>query len=155
LKETTEDLFGDGDGESKQTTLLNHFYKDLGGVCGKFYTGASKAFAKDAEIFKPYINEIGDHKYMLMTYARNEFHNMKDYFFTITDGVRDSQRIIESTLNYFDSKSLAYMEKRIDSPQWAYQLKYSNKMTKRCKTDVSKVTKFRDDIIEGGQVISE
>lgn len=70
-----------------------------------------------------------------MNYAKAEFQNMKDGFFTIVDGLRDSQRVIESTQDYFQDKSLALMEKRIDKLDWKFQLRYSTKMTKRCAYD--------------------
>lgn len=53
--------------------IMQHFYEDLGEDCAQWYDGASKKFASDAVAFTPFIEAMGDHKYMLMTYARNEF----------------------------------------------------------------------------------
>jgi hypothetical protein len=45
------------------------------------------------------------------------------------------------------------MEKRITSPQWKYQLKYSTKFTRRCAYDFAKVTKFADDLDAAAEMI--
>lgn len=63
---------------------------------------------------------MGDHKYMIMNYARDQFHTIKENMFTIVDGLRDSQRVIESTVGYFGNNSLKTMKKRIDTPLWKY-----------------------------------
>jgi len=82
----------------------------------------------------------------MMTYSKAEFQSIKDKTFTIVDALRDSQRLIESTENYFGNSALKYMNKRITSPQWKYQLKYSTKLTKRCAYDVPKVQEFAKSI---------
>jgi len=63
---------------------------------------------------------MGDNKYLMMQYSKAEFQTVKDKFFTIVDGLRDSQRVIESTQEYFGAKSLKYMQKRVSSPLWKY-----------------------------------
>jgi hypothetical protein len=63
--------------------------------------------------------------------------------------------VIESTQDYFGAKSLKYMRKRIASPLWKYQLKYSTKMTKRCANDVAKIEKFQADLLESTEVIAK
>jgi len=133
---------------------MDTFYKTLGNGCVKWYDDASKAFGLDAKAFAPYISEMGDNKYLMMQYSKDEFQTIKDKFFTIVDGLRDSQRLIESTQNYFGSKSLKYMHKRVSSPLWKFQLKYSTKMTKRCGSDVANVEKFQADLIESTEVIA-
>lgn len=133
---------------------METFYKDLGSDCESWYTMMSNKYAMDANQFTPYVEDMGDHKYMIMNYAREQFHAIKENMFTIVDGLRDSQRVIESTQSYFLNKSLKLMDKRIDSPQWKYQLKYSTKMTKRCAYDHDKVTQFATDLDTSSQVIS-
>jgi len=99
---------------------MRTFYEDLGNKCKDWYNEMSDKFASDVEIFIPYVENLGEQKYLIMNYANEEFHAIKESMFTIVDGVRDSQRKIESTQSYFNDKSLKYMEKRITSPQWKY-----------------------------------
>jgi len=132
---------------SNEANLMNKFY-ELANGCENWYDDASKKFAADAESFEPYITEMGDAKYLLMQYARSDFQNMKDKFFTIVDGLRDSQRVLQSTQEYFAGKSLKMMKKKIDDPKYKFQLKYSTKMIKRCEHDAPEIQKFEDDQIE-------
>jgi len=122
--------------------LMDTFYTTLSNGCVNWYDDASTAFGLDAKNFSPYISEMGDNKYLMMQYSRKEFQTIKDKFFTIVDGLRDSQRVIESTQEYFGGKSLKLMKKRVDNKMWKYQLKYSTKMTKRCENDVEQIEKF-------------
>lgn len=131
---------------SEESTLMKHFYTDLGNECEAWYNMMSNKYASDAELFLPNVESLGDQKYLMMNYANEEFHAIKDDMFTIVDGLRDAQRVIESTQNYFESRALKMMNKRIDDTQWKFQLKYSTKMTKRCAYDHQKVTKFADDL---------
>jgi hypothetical protein len=105
---------------SPEAVLMRTFYEDLGNKCEDWYNEMSEKFASDVEIFMPYVENLGDQKYLIMNYANEEFHAIKESMFTIVDGVRDSQRKIESTQSYFNDKSLKYMSKRITSPQWKY-----------------------------------
>lgn len=56
----------------------------------------------------------------MMNYAQSEFHVVKDKLFNIVDSLRDSQRVIESTEDYFGGNAIKYMEKRISSDKWKY-----------------------------------
>lgn len=47
------------------------------------------------------------------------------------------------------------MQKRIGSPAWKYQLKYSTKLTKRCAYDAQKVTDFADSLEESTKAIAQ
>lgn len=54
---------------STQGKMMDKFYHDLASGCNKWYTGASRKFASDVELFTPYIKDIGNHKYLLMKYS--------------------------------------------------------------------------------------
>jgi hypothetical protein len=139
---------------SGEAQLMQSFYRDLGSECSDWYAAASKKFARDAEAFTPWIEDLGDHKYMIMNYANEEFHTIKNAAFTIVDSLIDSQRTIESTEDYFQGKSLKAMKKRLSSPQWKFQLKYSTKMTKRCAYDASRVQEFSDKVAKSAAALS-
>lgn len=92
---------------------------------------------------------------MMMNYARSEFHVVKNKIFNIVDSLRDSQRVIQTTEEYFGGNAVKYMEKRISSDKWKYQLKYSTKLTKRCGYDAEKVAGFADTIDASNVLIAK
>jgi hypothetical protein len=94
---------------SEESTLMRHFYEDLGNECEAWYNMMSNKYASDVDLFLPNVEALGDQKYLMMNYASDEFHAIKDDMFTIVDGLRDAQRVIESTQNYFESRSLKAM----------------------------------------------
>lgn len=138
-----------------EAELMNHFYDDLAGPCNDWYGDASKAFAEDATNFGPYVKDLGRHKYMFMNYAQAEFHGIKNELFTIVDALIDSQRAIEGTVGYFENKALRMMKKRITSPAWKYQLKYSAKLTKRCAYSAKEVTDFADQLDASTKAVAQ
>lgn len=140
---------------SPEAAVMRDFYENLGKRCNDYYTSASETFGQDVELFAPYIDHMGDHKYMLMKYARTEFQDMKDHIFVIVDALRDSQRVIESTEEYFYRNSLRKMERKADDPKWKFQLKYSTYLTKRCAFDHEKVTEFSDALDTSAQVVAQ
>lgn len=76
---------------------MKHFYSDLAEGCNQWYMDASTKFDDDTKMFAPYVKSLGRHKYLMMTYSKTEFQSIKDNTFTIVDGLRDTQRSIEST----------------------------------------------------------
>lgn len=140
--------------ESSEATLMNHFY-ELASECTEWYKGASNDFAGDAEAFEAIIKSVGAHKHMIMNYAKAEFHTVKDKLFNIVGAFRDVQRVIESTEGYLGGNALRYMEKRIGSPMWKYQLKYSTKFTKKCAFDAPRVMEFAGKIEESNTLIAK
>lgn len=145
----------EGDDESDAMTLMNHFYRDLAAGCDEYFHAASKKFAGDVRKFQPHIDQLGDHKYLLMNYAREEYGTMKQSLFVILDSLRDSQRDIESTQDYFGGNAVKAMSKRIDDPRWKYQLKYSTKLTKRCANDAPKLAEFSDALDASAEVVAQ
>lgn len=47
------------------------------------------------------------------------------------------------------------MEKKIDVPAWKFQLKYSERMMKRCGADVDHVQKFETDLVASQAAIAK
>lgn len=90
-----------------------------------------------------------------MNYAKEEFHTVKDKLFNIVGSFGDVQRVIESTEGYLGGNAVKYMEKRIGSPKWKYQLKYSTKFTKKCAFDAPRVTAFADIIDDSNTLIAK
>lgn len=140
--------------DSSDMVLMNHFY-EVATDCAAWYKGASNDFAADAESFESIIKSVGVHKHMIMNYAKTEFHTVKDKLFNIVGSFRDVQRLIESTEEYLGGNALKYMEKRISSDKWKYQLKYSTKFTKKCAFDAPRVTAFADVIEESNVIIAK
>jgi len=122
---------------------MTHFYNDLAAGCNKWYDGASKKFASDAQDFDKIVTELGLHKNIMMNYGKEEFHTVKGFVFHIADSFIDSQRKIDSVFTYFTQR-VKFMDKRITHDKWAFQLKYSTQITNRCESaheDVEKLQK--------------
>lgn len=135
--------------------LMKEFYNDVGGPCNDWYGDASEAFGQDVENFKPAVAALGKHKYMLLNYAAENFHTLKNQMFGIVDKLIDSQRTIESTVDYFETKALATMSKRLSTPAWKYQLKYSTRLTKRCGFDAHKVTEDSEYLLSSTAAVAK
>lgn len=89
-----------------------------------------------------------------MRYAKEEFHEVKGKLFDIVGSMIDSQKEIESVEEYFKGR-IKYMNKRISSDLWKYQLKYSTGITKRCASESSKIEEFNQIIDDANKVIAK
>jgi len=84
-----------------ESSLMTQFYNDLAAGCNKWYDGASKKFASDAQDFDKIITNLSLHKNIMMNYGKEEFHTVKGKIFNIADSFIDSQRTVESVYSYF------------------------------------------------------
>lgn len=139
---------------SNEATQMAHFYDDLAAGCTKFFSDASKKFASDASDYEQIIQHVHRSKYMIMNYARDEFHVVKGKLFNIVDSMIDSQNAIESVEEYFKGR-IKYMDRRITSDMWKYQLKYSTGVTKRCASESTRIEEFDNTINESNKVIAK
>lgn len=86
---------------SDDSDMMDNFYDNLGKGCNEWYSSASQKFSSDVDDMKSTIKELGDHKHIIMNYAREEFHTVKGAIFNIVDSLIDSQRAVESVTEYF------------------------------------------------------
>lgn len=155
IEKSAEEELVNLDAEMTSASLMDHFFDDLAEGCEFNFKSASKKFDADVNKFKPYIDKLGDYKFLLMNYAREEYQTMKESLFVILDSLRDSQRVIESTQSYFGRNAVKSMVKKIDNPAWKFQLKYSTKLTKRCANDIPQLSKFNGNLDDNALIVSE
>jgi hypothetical protein len=64
-----------------EAKLMSHFYDNLASGCTKFYSDASNKFGSDGDNMKDTITQVGAHKYLIMNYAKEDFHKVKGALF--------------------------------------------------------------------------
>jgi hypothetical protein len=138
---------------SAEAKVMAKFY-ELAAACGEYYMGSTNKFAQDAKDLLPTIALIGKHKFTMMNYAKADFHAVKSSVFDIADALIDAQMAFDGFEDYFDGR-IKFMDKRMETPGWRYQIKYSTMMASYCERNAGRLQEFATTVNKASATITD